>query len=44
MRWFVDQGYIDIQFFDDDKNNIRLIKELDKELKDVKIKATLAKK
>ena len=44
MRWFVDQGYIDIQFFDDDKNNIRLIKELDKELRDVKIKATLAKK
>ena len=44
MKWFVEQGYTDIRFFDDDKNNIRLIKELDRELKGVKIKATLAKK
>ena len=44
MRWFVEQGYTDITFFDDDKNNIKLIKELGKELKDVKITTHLAKK
>lgn len=44
MRYFVEQGYIDITFFDDDKHNIKLIKELDRELKDVKIKTHLAKK
>ena len=25
MRWFIDQGYTDITFFDDDRNNIKLI-------------------
>lgn len=44
MRWFVEQGYVDIRFFDDDMNNIKLIKQLDKEIKGVKIKAKLAKK
>lgn len=43
MRWFVKQGYVDITFFDDDKNNIKLIKQLEKEL-DVNIKTHLAKK
>jgi hypothetical protein len=44
MRWFIEQGYVDITFFDDDVNNINLIKELAKELGDsVKIKANLVK-
>jgi hypothetical protein len=43
MKWFIEQGYTDITFFDDDKNNIRLIKQLEKDL-DVKIKTHLAKK
>jgi hypothetical protein len=32
MRWFIDEGYTDITFFDDDKNNIKLIKQLESEL------------
>jgi hypothetical protein len=44
MRYFIEKGYTDITFFDDDKHNIKLIKQLDKELKDVKIKTHLAKK
>jgi hypothetical protein len=43
MKWFIEQGYIDITFFDDDRNNIKLIKKLEKEL-DVKIKTHLVKK
>jgi hypothetical protein len=43
MRWFVEHGYTDITFFDDDKNNIKLIKQLEKELS-VTIKTHLAKK
>lgn len=43
MKWFIDQGYTDITFFDDDKNNIKLIKQLEKQL-DVKLKTHLAKK
>jgi len=39
MKWFIDQGYTDITFFDDDKNNIKLIKKLD-----ANIKTHLAKK
>lgn len=39
MKWFIDQGYTDITFFDDDKNNIKLIKQLD-----ANIKTHLAKK
>lgn len=41
MQWFIDQGYTDITFFDDDKNNIKLIKQLEKQL-DVSIKTHLA--
>lgn len=43
MKWFIEQGYTDITFFDDDKNNIKLIKQLEKQL-DVKLKTHLAKK
>jgi len=43
MKWFVNQGYTDITFFDDDRNNIKLIKKLEKEL-GVKIKTHLVKK
>jgi len=43
MKWFIEQGYTDITFFDDDRNNIKLIKQLEKEL-DVSIKTHLAKK
>ena len=43
MKWFIDQGYTDITFFDDDKNNIKLIKQLEKEL-GVNLKTHLAKK
>jgi len=32
MRWFIEEGYTDITFFDDDKNNIKLIKRLESEL------------
>lgn len=44
MRYFIEEGYTDITFFDDDKHNIKLIKELDKEIDSVKIKTHLAKK
>ena len=44
MRSFVEKGYTDITFFDDDKHNIKLIKELDREIKEIKIKTHLAKK
>jgi len=44
MRYFIESGYTDITFFDDDKNNIKLIRELDREIKEVKIKTHLAKK
>ena len=43
LKWFVDRGYTDITFFDDDKNNLKLAKELDREIKDIKIKTHLAK-
>ena len=43
MRWFIDQGYTDITFFDDDKNNIKLIKQLEKSM-GVSLKTHLAKK
>lgn len=42
MRWFIDQGYTDITFFDDDRNNIKLIKQLESELGQ-SIKTHLAK-
>ena len=42
MRWFIDQGYTDITFFDDDRNNIKLIKQLEGEFGQ-SIKTHLAK-
>lgn len=42
MRWFIEQGFTDISFFDDDKNNIGLVNQLGKEL-NIKIKTHLAK-
>lgn len=42
MKWFIQQGFTDIAFFDDDINNIRLIQQLAKEL-DQPIKTHLAK-
>ena len=42
MRWFIGQGYTDITFFDDDRNNIKLIKQLESELGQ-SIKTHLAK-
>jgi hypothetical protein len=44
MRYFIERGYTDITFFDDDKHNIKLIKQLDKEIDTVKITTHLAKK
>jgi len=43
MKWFVEKGYTDITFFDDDVNNIDLINQLGRELADVSIKTHLAK-
>jgi hypothetical protein len=43
MRWFIEHGYTDITFFDDDKHNIKLINQLGKEL-NIPIKTHLAKK
>ena len=43
MRWFIEQGYTDISFFDDDKNNVNLIKQLAKEIDTVKIRTYLVK-
>jgi len=42
MRWFIEQGFTDISFFDDDRNNIKLIDELSDEM-GIKIKTHLAK-
>ena len=42
MQWFIEQGYTDISFFDDDTRNIQLINQLAKELQ-VDIKTHLAK-
>lgn len=42
MRWFIEEGYTDITFFDDDRNNIKLIKQLESEL-GTTIKTHLAK-
>ena len=43
LRWFIQQGYTDITFFDDDKNNLKLAKQLDREIPTIKIKTHLAK-
>lgn len=42
MRWFVEQGFMDISFFDDDQANINIIKDLSKEL-GLNIKTHLAR-
>ena len=42
MRFFIEQGFTDISFFDDDKKNIKLIDELGKEM-GIKIKTHLAR-
>ncbi len=42
MKWFVEQGFTDISFFDDDQRNVNLIKALGKEL-NLNIKTHLAK-
>tara|TARA_B110000971_G_scaffold155943_1_gene159339 strand:+ start:2967 stop:3521 length:555 start_codon:yes stop_codon:yes gene_type:complete len=44
FQWFIDQGYTDLTFFDDDKANIKIIKDLAKENKTLRIKTHLAKK
>ena len=43
MRWFIQLGYTDITFFDDDLNNIKLINQLGTELS-IPIKTYLATK
>jgi hypothetical protein len=43
MQWFIDVGYTDITFFDDDLNNIKLINELGIAL-EIPIKTHLATK
>ena len=40
---FIDMGYINLTFFDDDKENIKIIKKVAKENPDLKIKAVRAK-
>lgn len=42
MQWFVEQGFKDIAFFDDDKMNINIVKQLAQELNQP-IKTHLAK-
>ena len=40
---FVQMGFRNFQFFDDDKENIRIANSLNKDLPEVKMKATLIK-
>jgi hypothetical protein len=40
---FVKMGFTDFEFFDDDRENIKLANSLNKELPNVKMKATLIK-
>ena len=44
FKWFIEQGYIDLTFFDDDRANVKIIKGIQKDYKDLKIKTHLAKK
>jgi len=41
---FVKMGFTNFEFFDDDKHNIKLANSLNKELPNIKMKATLIKK
>ena len=43
IKEFIDKGFIDFEFYDDDKQNIKLIKQVAKEYPSLKIKAHLAK-
>lgn len=44
FKEFIDKGFIDFEFFDDDKENIKLIKQVVKEYPNLKIKVVHAKK
>jgi hypothetical protein len=44
FRELIDMGYVDLQFYDDDKKNLKLVKSLEKEYADVKIYTIKAQK
>lgn len=44
FKWFIEQGYTDLTFFDDDKANVKIIKSISKDYTDLRIKTHLAKK
>ena len=44
FKWFIEEGYTDLTFFDDDKANVKIIKSISKDYTDLKIKTHLAKK
>lgn len=44
LKWFIEQGYTDITFFDDDKKNIKLAKQLNRETPQIKLKTHLVKR
>ena len=43
FKKFVDMGFVNFEFFDDDKDNIKLANSLNRELPNIKMKATLIK-
>lgn len=44
FKWFIEEGYTDLTFFDDDRENVKIIKSIKRDFKDLKIKTHLAKK
>lgn len=44
FKWFIEEGYTDLTFFDDDKANVKIIKSISKDYQDLRIKTHLAKK
>ena len=44
FKWFIEEGYIDLTFFDDDRANVKIIKGIKRDYQDLKIKTHLAKK
>lgn len=44
FQWFIDHGYTDLSFFDDDKANIKIIDQIKKDYPALKIKTHLVKK
>lgn len=44
FKWFIEEGYTDLTFFDDDKANINIIKAIKASYPALKIKTHLAKK